>query len=154
MSTDSGSGKPMAEEAVNWWEEWQEMVACLENLVEKEAWASTTRAYPCTTCVVERDEDCRSIWEHPIVHMYDPWGLGSGQLERTTQIARAAGGISYENQHSVETGEIHKKKMFWSFKKMRDVRRMMFYWHTKFQVETHYKMWAMKKTKSALNSAE
>ena len=43
---------------------------------------------------------------------YDPWGLGSGQSERTTQIARAAGGISYGNQHSVETGENHEKKMF------------------------------------------
>ena len=27
-----------------------------------------------------------------MVHTYDPWGLGSGQSERTTQIARAAGG--------------------------------------------------------------
>ena len=45
-----------------------------------------------TACVVERDEDCRSIWEHPMVHTYDPWGLGSGQSERTTQIARVAEG--------------------------------------------------------------
>ena len=45
-----------------------------------------------TAFPVERDEDCRSIWEHPTVQTYDPWGLGSGQSERTTQIARAAGG--------------------------------------------------------------
>ena len=43
-----------------------------------------------TACAVERDEDCRSIWEHPTVQTYDPWGLGSGQSERTTQIARVA----------------------------------------------------------------
>ena len=69
-------------------------------------------AYPCTACVVERAQGCRSIWEHPTVHTYDPWGLGSGQSERRTQIARAAGGISYGNQHSMETGENHEKKMF------------------------------------------
>ena len=45
-----------------------------------------------TACAVERDEDCRSIWEHPTVQTYDPWGLGSSQSERTTQIARTAGG--------------------------------------------------------------
>ena len=45
-----------------------------------------------TACAVERDEDRRSIWEHPMVQMYDPWGLGSGQSERTTHIARVAGG--------------------------------------------------------------
>ena len=39
-------------------------------------------------------------------------GLGSGQSERMTQIVRAAGGISYGNQHSMETGENHEKKMF------------------------------------------
>ena len=44
------------------------------------------------TCAVERDEDRRSIKENPTVQMYDPWGLGSGQPERTTQIARVAGG--------------------------------------------------------------
>ena len=66
-----------------------------------------------TTCAVERDEDRRSIWEHPTVQTYDPWGLGSGQSERMTQIARTAGGrISYGNQHSMETGENHEKKMF------------------------------------------
>ena len=49
-----------------------------------------------TACAVERDEDRRSIWEHPTVQTYDPWGLGSGQSERTTQIARAArGGIGH-----------------------------------------------------------
>ena len=55
-------------------------------------------AYPCTTCVVERAQGCRSIWEHPMVHTYDPWGLGSGQSKRTSQIARAAqvgGGIGH-----------------------------------------------------------
>ena len=46
------------------------------------------------TCVVERDEDCRLIKENPTVETYDPWGLGSGQSECTTQIARVAeGGI-------------------------------------------------------------
>ena len=45
-----------------------------------------------TACAVERDEDCRSIWGHPTVQTYDPWGLGSRQSECTTQIARAAGG--------------------------------------------------------------
>ena len=49
-----------------------------------------------TAFPVERDEDCRSIWEHPAVQTYDPWGLGSGQSERTTQIARVAeGGIGH-----------------------------------------------------------
>ena len=52
-------------------------------------------ASPCTACAVERAEDSRSIWEHPTVQTYDPWGLGSGQLERTTQIACMAGGISH-----------------------------------------------------------
>ena len=40
---------------------------------------------------VERDEDCRSIWEHPTVQTYDPWGLGFGQSERTTQIVGSIG---------------------------------------------------------------
>ena len=49
-----------------------------------------------TAFPVERDEDCRSIWEHPTEQTYDPWGLGSGQSERTTQIARAVrGGIGH-----------------------------------------------------------
>ena len=39
-----------------------------------------------TACAVERDEDRRSIWEHPMVQTYDPWGLGSGQSESMTQI--------------------------------------------------------------------
>ena len=39
-----------------------------------------------TACAVERDEDRRSIWEHPTVQTYGPWGLGSGQSESTTQI--------------------------------------------------------------------
>ena len=49
-------------------------------------------AYPCTACVVERAQGCRSIWEHPMVHTYDPRGLGSGQSERMTQIAHVARG--------------------------------------------------------------
>ena len=48
-----------------------------------------------TASAVERDEDRRSIWEHPTVQTYDPWGLGSGQSERTTQIARSMGGIDH-----------------------------------------------------------
>ena len=44
-------------------------------------------AYPCTACAIERAEDCRSMWEHPTVQTYDPWGLGSCQSECTTQIA-------------------------------------------------------------------
>ena len=47
------------------------------------------------TCAVERDEDRRSVKENPTV-LYDPWGFGSGQSERTTQIARVAeGGIGH-----------------------------------------------------------
>ena len=34
-----------------------------------------------TACAVERDEDRRSVWEHPTMQMYDPWGLDSGQSE-------------------------------------------------------------------------
>ena len=45
-----------------------------------------------TACAVERDEDRHSIWEHPTMQMYDPWGLGSGLSESTTQITRVAGG--------------------------------------------------------------
>ena len=45
-----------------------------------------------TACAVERDEDRCSIKENPMVHTYDLWGLGSGQSERTTQIARVAEG--------------------------------------------------------------
>ena len=45
-----------------------------------------------TACAIKRDEDRRLIWEHPMVQMYDPWGLGSGQSECTTQIARVAEG--------------------------------------------------------------
>ena len=45
-----------------------------------------------TACAVERDEDRRSIKENPTVQTYDPWGLGSGQSERTTHIACLAGG--------------------------------------------------------------
>ena len=45
-----------------------------------------------TACAVERDEDRRSIKENKMVQTYDPWGLGSGQSERTTQITRVAEG--------------------------------------------------------------
>ena len=49
-----------------------------------------------TACAVERDEDRRSIKENPTVQTYDPWGLSSGQSERTTQIAHVAeGGIGH-----------------------------------------------------------
>ena len=37
-------------------------------------------------CAVEKDEGRRSIKENPTVQTYDPWGLGSGQSESTTQI--------------------------------------------------------------------
>ena len=47
-----------------------------------------------TACDVERDEDRRSIWEHPMVQTYDPWGLDSGQLESTTHIV---GGVLSAN---------------------------------------------------------
>ena len=59
---------------------------------EKRRGTNEHSAYSCTACVVERAQDCRSIWEHPMVQMYDPWGLGSGQSERTPQIMQAAGG--------------------------------------------------------------
>ena len=45
-----------------------------------------------TAFPIEGDEDFRSILEHPTVQTYDPWGLGSGQSERMTQIARVAEG--------------------------------------------------------------
>ena len=44
------------------------------------------------TCAIKRDEDRRSIKENPTVQTYDPWGLGSGQSERTTEIVRTAKG--------------------------------------------------------------
>ena len=44
------------------------------------------------TCAVERDEDRHSIKENPTVQTYDPWGLGSGQSESTTQIVHVAEG--------------------------------------------------------------
>ena len=44
------------------------------------------------TCVVERDDDRRSIKENPTVQTYDPWGLGSGQSKCMIQIARVAEG--------------------------------------------------------------
>ena len=102
-------------------------------------------AYPCTACAVEGARGCRSIWEHPTVHMYDPWGLGSGQSERTTHIARAVGGVGYHTETNiwwkqVKTTRKRCLKFQKKFKKMWDVKSMMFYCHTKFQVETHYEM--------------
>ena len=93
-------------------------------------------AYPCTACAAEMAQGCRSIWEHPMVHTYDPWGLGSGQSERTTQIARAVGGYHTETNIRWKPVKTTRKNVL-KFQKMRDVKRMMFYWHTKFQVETH-----------------
>ena len=55
-----------------------------------------------TACVVERDEDHRLIWEHPMVQTYDPWGLGSGQSESTTQIV---GGVAGFGRHTAFTNE-------------------------------------------------
>ena len=50
-----------------------------------------------TACAVERGENRRSIWEHPTVQMYDPWGLGSGQSEHTAQIERQSSSLSTGN---------------------------------------------------------
>ena len=55
-----------------------------------------------TACAVERDEDRRSIWEHPTVQTYDPWGLGSGQSESTTQIM---GGVAGFGRHTAFINE-------------------------------------------------
>ena len=113
-------------------------------------------AYPCTTCAVERAQGCRPILEHPMAHTYDLWGLGSGQSERTTQIARAAGG-EYHTETNIPWKPVKttRKRCFEVSKKCGMlIARMMFYCHTKFQVETHYEMGAMKKTKLVLNSAE
>ena len=55
-----------------------------------------------TACAVERDEDHRSIWEHPRVQTYDLWGLGSGQSESTTQIV---GGMAGFGRHSAFINE-------------------------------------------------
>ena len=54
-----------------------------------------------TACVVERDEDRRSIWEHPTVQTYDSWGLGSGQSESTTQIVGGVWSAHGFNQPTV-----------------------------------------------------
>ena len=151
--------------AGKWWEKRRgtgersgEKLDCFEWNSREGSVSYTTHAhsaYPCTACAVERAQGCRSIWEHPTMHTYDPWGLGSGQSECMTQIARAAGG-EYHTETNIRWKPVKttRKKMFWSFKKiwkkMRDVKRMMFYCHTKFQVETHYEMWAMKKINSAL----
>ena len=59
-------------------------------------------AYPCTACAVKRAEGFRSIWEHPTVQTYDPWGLGSGQSESTTQIV---GGVAGFGRHTAFINE-------------------------------------------------
>ena len=56
-----------------------------------------------TACAVKRDEDRRSIWEHPTVQKYDPWGLGSGQSESTTQIV---GGVAGFGRHTAFINEL------------------------------------------------
>ena len=55
-----------------------------------------------TACVVERDEERRSIKENPTVQTYDPWGLGSGQPECTTQIV---GGVAGFGRHTTFINE-------------------------------------------------
>ena len=55
-----------------------------------------------TTCAVKRDEDRRSIWEHPSVQTYDLWDLGSGQSESTTQIM---GGVAGFGRHTAFINE-------------------------------------------------
>ena len=57
-----------------------------------------------TACAVERDVDRRSIWEHPMVQTYDPWGLGSGQSESTTQIVGGGGGVVGTRVSSTDRG--------------------------------------------------
>ena len=78
------------------------------------------------------------------MHTYDPWGLGSGQSERTTQIARATGGEYHTETNirwkPVKTTSNRCFEVSKKIQKMRDVKRMVFYCHTKFQVETHYEM--------------
>ena len=55
-----------------------------------------------TACAVERDEDRRSIWEHPTGQTYDLWGLGSGQSESMTQIV---GGVAVFGRHTAFINE-------------------------------------------------
>ena len=55
-----------------------------------------------TACAVERDEDRRSIWEHPTVQTYDSWALDFGQSESTTQIM---GGVAGFGQHTAFINE-------------------------------------------------
>ena len=55
-----------------------------------------------TAFAVERDEDCRSISEHPTVQTYDPWALDSGQSESTTQIV---GGVAGFGRHTAFINE-------------------------------------------------
>ena len=61
-----------------------------------------------TACAVERDEDRRSIWEHPTVQAYNPWGLGSGQSESTTHIMGRVTGFSRHMSFINETCAICK----------------------------------------------
>ena len=46
----------------------------------------------------------------------------------------------------------HILKFHKNLEKMWDVKKVMFYCDTKFQVQKHYEMWAMKNTNSAMNS--
>ena len=68
-----------------------------------------------TACAVERDEDRRLIWEHPTVHTYDPWGLGSGQLESTTQIVGGVEGFGRHMAFINEPCAIHKPNCIYLF---------------------------------------
>ena len=61
-----------------------------------------------TACVVKRDEDRCSIWEHPAVQTYDLWGLGSGQSESTTQIMGGVAGFGRHMAFINEPCAIHK----------------------------------------------
>ena len=68
-----------------------------------------------TACVVERYEDHSSIKEHPTLQTYDPWGLGSGQSESTTQIV---GGVVVFGRHTAFINEpcaIHKRDCIFLF---------------------------------------
>ena len=84
------------------------------------------------------------------------WVLAN-QKARLRSHAQQGGEYHMETNIQWEPVKTTRKRCFEvskKFNEMRGVKRMMFYCHTKFQVETHYEMWAMKKTKSVLNSAE
>ena len=67
------------------------------------------------TCVVERDEDRRSIKENPTVQTYDLWGLGSGQSESTTQIVGGVAGFGRHTAFINELCAIHKPDCIFLF---------------------------------------